>query len=134
MRNILQVFTDIAQKEGISITSLEKKIGASKGVLSRAISKGTDIQAKWLFALVDNYPQYSAEWILTGEGSMLQKDSADSILKETDPEVLREKLVYLQSQLDAFEKANNALVDANDSLKETKSILQKRLSELEGNK
>jgi FtsZ-binding cell division protein ZapB len=73
-------------------------------------------------------------WLLTGEGSMLQKDSADSILKETDPEVLREKLVNLQSQLDAFETANNALVDANDSLKETKSILQKRISELEGNK
>ncbi|SFN53986.1 hypothetical protein SAMN05660413_01540 [Salegentibacter flavus] len=132
MRNILQVFTDIAQKEGISITNLEKTIGASKGVLSRAINKGTDIQAKWLLALVDNYPQYSAEWILTGNGPMLQKDSANSINKETDPEVLREKLVNLQSQLDALEKANNALEDANDSLKETKFILQKRIAELEG--
>jgi FtsZ-binding cell division protein ZapB len=73
-------------------------------------------------------------WLLTGEGSMLQKDSTDSIINETDPEVLREKLVNLQSQLDAFETANNALVDANDSLKETKSILQRRITELEGNK
>lgn len=132
MRNILQVFTEIAQREGISITNLEKTIGASKGVLSRAISKGTDIQAKWLLALVDNYPQYSAEWILTGNGPMLQKDSANSINKETDPEVLRDKLVNLQNQLDALEKANNALEDANESLKETKSILQKRIAELEG--
>ena len=133
MRNILQVFTEIAQNEGISITNLEKTIGASKGVLSRAISKGTDIQTKWLLALVDNYPRYSAEWILTGNGPMLQKDSADSITKETDPEVLREKLVNLQNQIDALEKANNALEDANDSLKETKSILQKRIAELESN-
>jgi|25_taG_2_1085351.scaffolds.fasta_scaffold00162_2 exonuclease VII small subunit len=133
MRNILQVFTDIAQNEGITITNLEKKIGASKGVLSRAISKGTDIQAKWLIALVDNYPLYSAEWILTGTGPMLQRDSAESISKETDPDVLREKLVNLQNQLDALEKANNALEDANESLKETKLILQKRISELETN-
>lgn len=131
MRNILQVFTDVARNEGISITSLEKSIGASKGVLSRAISKGTDIQAKWLLALVDNYPRYSAEWILTGSGPMLQKDSADSISKETDPNVLREKLVNLQVQLDALERANSALEDANDSLKETKSVLHKRIAELE---
>tara|TARA_R100001369_G_scaffold69795_1_gene97452 strand:- start:298 stop:687 length:390 start_codon:yes stop_codon:yes gene_type:complete len=72
-------------------------------------------------------------WLLTGDGSMLQKDSANSINKETDPEVLREKLVNLQNQLDALEKANNALEDANESLKETKSILQKRIEELEGN-
>ncbi len=133
MRNILQVFTEIAQNEGISITNLEKTIGASKGVLSRAISKGTDIQTKWLLALVDNYPRYSAEWILTGNGPMLQKDSADSIIKETDPGVLREKLVNLQNQIDALEKANTALEDANDLLKETKSILQKRIAELESN-
>lgn len=132
MRNILQVFTEIAQREGISITNLEKTIGASKGVLSRAISKGTDIQAKWLLALVENYPLYSAEWILTGKGPMLQKESADAIINETDPKVLREKLINLQSQLDALEKANNALEDANDSLKETKSILHQRIKELEG--
>jgi len=72
-------------------------------------------------------------WLLTGDGSMLQKDSEDSIIKETDPEVLREKLVNLQYQIDALEKANNALEDANESLKETKSILQTRISELESN-
>ena len=72
-------------------------------------------------------------WLLTGDGPMLQRDSADSILKETDPEVLREKLVNLQRQLDAVEKANNALKDANDSLKETKLILQQRIAELEKN-
>lgn len=70
-------------------------------------------------------------WLLTGDGPMLQKDSADSIIKETDPKVLREKLVNLQSQIDALEKVNNALEDANESLKETKFILQKRIAELE---
>ena len=82
--------------------------------------------------LYSKCPELNPAWLLTGDGQMLQKDSANSIIKETDPEVLREKLVNLQKQLDALEKANNALEDANESLKETKSILQKRIAEIEG--
>lgn len=82
--------------------------------------------------LYSKCPDLNPAWLLTGDGPMLQKDSADSIIKETDPEVLREKLINLQNHLDALEKANNALEDANDSLKETKFILLKRIAELEG--
>ena len=72
MCKITSRFEEISKQEGITIGALEKKIGASKGVLSRAIAKGTDIQAKWIESVVENYPQYSAEWLLTGKGSMLQ--------------------------------------------------------------
>lgn len=72
MCKILSRFEEISRNEGITISALEKKIGASKGVLSRAIAKGTDIQAKWIEAAVENYPQYSAEWLLTGNGPMLK--------------------------------------------------------------
>lgn len=74
MGNILSRIQEISMKEGINITSMEKMIGASKGVLSRAIKQGTDIQAKWLSAIVENYPQYSASWLLTGEGKMLRTE------------------------------------------------------------
>ena len=47
MNTILQRIQQIAVNEGIKITAFEKSIGASKGVLSRAINNGTDIQAKW---------------------------------------------------------------------------------------
>ena len=42
--------------------------------LSRAIDKGTDIQAKWIVQIVENYPQFSADWLLTGVGSMLKSN------------------------------------------------------------
>lgn len=74
MGDILLRIQEIATNEGINITSLERIIGASKGVLSRAIKQGTDIQSKWLKAIVENYPLYSATWLLTGEGSMLRTD------------------------------------------------------------
>ena len=54
---------------------MEKSIGASKGVLSRAIANGTDIQSKWIQILVDNYPTYSTDWLLTGKGEMLKSDT-----------------------------------------------------------
>ena len=78
MGNILSRIQEIATNEGITIGALEKRIGASKGVLSRAINNGTDIQSKWIQVLVENYPLYSAEWLLTGKGCML-KDDGDNV-------------------------------------------------------
>lgn len=77
MRNILDAFVKIAENENISITALEAKIGASKGVLSRAINNKTDIQTKWVSRLVENYPQYSKDWLLTGKGAMLKASEFD---------------------------------------------------------
>lgn len=74
MRNILFQISEIAKNEGISISSLEREIGASKGVLSRAIANNTDIQAKWIQKIVENYPKYSIEWIITGHGDMLKSN------------------------------------------------------------
>lgn len=73
MNNILKAMEKIAVNEGITITKLEQKIGASKGVLSRAISNNSDIQSKWLLSLVDNYPQYRTDWIITGTEPMLKE-------------------------------------------------------------
>ena len=74
MGNILSRIQEIASNEGITIGAMERTIGASKGVLSRAINNGTDIQAKWLSIIVENYPRYSTGWLLTGAGSMWKDD------------------------------------------------------------
>ena len=72
MDTLLHRISEIAKTEGISIGALEKVIGASKGVLSRAIQNNTDIQAKWLSRIVENYPTYSADWLISGKGEMLK--------------------------------------------------------------
>ncbi|MDO4993936.1 MAG: S24 family peptidase [Bacteroidales bacterium] len=71
MTNILYRIEQIAKNEGLSITAFERSIGASKGVLSRAINNGTDIQSKWIQIIVENYPRYSTDWLLIGKGDML---------------------------------------------------------------
>lgn len=78
MCKIIPRIKQIALNEDITIGALERVIGASKGVLSRAIANGTDIQSKWLQAIVENYPQYSAQWLLTGDGEMLNTNRPSS--------------------------------------------------------
>jgi len=74
MDSVLKRIKEIAREEGLSVTALEATIGASKGVFSRALANGTDIQSKWLVNLAENYPHYSAEWLLKGEGEMKKAD------------------------------------------------------------
>jgi hypothetical protein len=84
MGNILSRIEQIAYNEGITIGALEKKIGASKGVLSRAIANGTDIQSKWIQIIVENYPHYSAEWLLAERGEMLKRGEAYFLFNQTN--------------------------------------------------
>lgn len=87
MESILDRISKISENECITITSLEKAIGASKGVLSRAIAKKTDILSKWTQAIVENYPQYSANWLLTGNGPMLRDENKITDLMSYDPSI-----------------------------------------------
>lgn len=81
MDTILSRIAKISECEGVSITAMEALIGASKGVLSRALSNNTDIQSKWVKSIVENYQQYNAEWLLTGNGTMLK--SAENAVKSS---------------------------------------------------
>lgn len=78
MAKIIERVAKIIEIEGISVNSMENLIGASKGVLGKAIAKNTDIQAKWISVIAEKFPQYSADWLLTGQGEMLR----DNISKE----------------------------------------------------
>lgn len=90
MSSIVSRIEQIARAEGLTITGLEAKIGASKGVLSRALNQGTDIQTKWLLAVVENYPLYSSEWILKGKGEMLVTTNSKTYQTEETPRTLNE--------------------------------------------
>ncbi|MGE8422671.1 MAG: hypothetical protein ACN6PI_07565, partial [Sphingobacterium siyangense] len=79
----------VADREGMSVSAFEATIGASKGVFTRALANGTDIQSKWLINLVEKYPQYSSEWLLKGEGEMLKPKL---VLKEEEETYLTPEL------------------------------------------
>ena len=82
MNDILYRIQQIINNEHITVGKMEQLIGASKGVLSKAFIKKTDIQTKWLQRIVENFPQYSGDWLLSGNGSML-KQTTDVQLSNT---------------------------------------------------
>ncbi|RQO31911.1 hypothetical protein DBR32_03650 [Taibaiella sp. KBW10] len=89
---------------------MEQLIGASKGVLSRALAKDTDIQSKWIIKIVENYPHYNAEWLLTGKGEML---------KELIPK--KANLIHLYKDLGHME-AGDQVAESNQALYQTEYI------------
>jgi phage repressor protein C with HTH and peptisase S24 domain len=60
------------------------RIGASNGMIGRAISKGTDITSEWLSKIIDNYPDVRAEWLLTGHGEIFQTKGTENV-REQNP-------------------------------------------------
>lgn len=77
MEKFFNNISQLIENEGIKVTSLESEIGASQGVLSRAIRKHSSISVEWVIKLLKKYPKYNANWLLTGKGNML-KDGADA--------------------------------------------------------
>ena len=71
MSEIVKRIEQFAKNQDITISEIKRKISASKGVLYKAVKNNTDISAKWIGALVENYPILSANYILTGKGDML---------------------------------------------------------------
>lgn len=59
---------------GLSISAFEQKIGASDGMIRRAVKNNTDIQSKWLLKMHDNFHDLNLEWLITGEGTMLKSE------------------------------------------------------------
>lgn len=72
MTNISDNIGIFIKKQGISVRALEQAIGCSNGVISRCISKGTDISSQWVSKIIEIYPQLNPTWLLLGEGNMLR--------------------------------------------------------------
>ncbi|TDO69876.1 hypothetical protein EV143_11351 [Flavobacterium chryseum] len=125
MNTILKNIKHIADNEGVSITKLEQIIGASKGVLSRAMANNSDIQAKWVLKVVENYPKYSCDWLLKSKGLMIKDESVENIqpqIKDQESELtyktlaesrketiesLQKIVFHLEKQITLYENQQN---------------------------
>ena len=121
MKNILLQISKIAENESISIGALERKIGASKGVLSRAIANHTDIQAKWLQSIVENYPIYSTDWLLTGEEPMFREEKKTEIIPENTISLVdKNSMGFILDRYEALAAENAILKQEVEQLKQSR--------------
>jgi len=109
----------IIENEGISTRAFEIKISASNGLIRKAIANNSDIQSKWILPIVDNFPQYSIEWLITGKGEMLKSEPYDdSNNHDTDNCVNNKKAYY---QIDDKEKQLIEILSSQQRVIETQS-------------
>lgn len=104
------------QNQEISVRAFEQSIGASDGMVRRAINNHTDIQSKWLSLIADNYPQLSLDWLLTGRGSMLK---SKGVALMGDKEAEKEKVLPVQKNLIPFYDDVSTIGGLNDRVANT---------------
>jgi len=93
-----------------SVRAFEINIGASDGLIRRAITNDTDIQSKWIGKICEKYPNISLEWLIMGEGEML-------LNKETrQPKTIQNNDDMLRSQQATIEKLSAHIEKLQDDL------------------
>lgn len=78
MSNIIERIALIIESKGLSVRAFELSIGASNGMIGRAISKKTDISAMWLSKIIETYPDVSSKYLLTGNGNIFNTKSIEN--------------------------------------------------------
>jgi hypothetical protein len=120
MSKILKNIKQLAVNESITISKLEQVIGASKGVLSRAIANNTDIQSKWITKIVENYPQYSCEWLIKSEGEMIRPISENLLTKENIPEIALNYKDLAESRKETIESMKKEILYLEEKVEDLK--------------
>ena len=82
---MIERLSQFIQNQGISVRSFEQSIGASDGMIRRAINNHTDIQSKWLLPIADNFPHLNIDWLITGRGAMLKEKEVTSQIPQPSP-------------------------------------------------
>lgn len=115
MSKILERVVELTKNEKLTISAFEKKIGASNGVISKALAKGSEIQLHWLERIAEQFPQYSCKWLLTGEGEMMAATGDENRAQSQDAkedrllDILQEQQKLASGQQDSIRTLSETL-------------------------
>lgn len=107
---------EVIAYSGLSDRAFALKCGIKQNTLSRQLGGVSEVSASTINAILDNYQEISAEWLLRGKGSMLlQKE-------ETEPGMDKLKsIVYtianLQDEINEKTVLTQRLLEENQKLK-----------------
>lgn len=114
---------EVIALSGLSDRAFAIKCGIKQNTLSRQLGGVSEVSASTINAILDNYEEISAEWLLRGKGSMLlQKE-------ETEPGMGKLKsIVYtianLQDEINEKTMLTQRLLEENQKLKGELAMLK----------
>ncbi|UMY66763.1 MULTISPECIES: helix-turn-helix transcriptional regulator [unclassified Flavobacterium] len=81
----------IIKDKNLSVSAFEKKIGMSNNSIQVALKRNANVKDETLNHILAAFPEISAEWLLTGKGTMIR--NAYPPAPETSPTVEEERYV-----------------------------------------
>lgn len=90
----------------LNIKEFETIIGISNGTLGKAIDRNGSINSTKLPIILEQFPELSADWLITGKGEMLRTTNGQEGKTENaeDAERLRETISQLKKELELKDK------------------------------
>ena len=95
---------EFIKNQGFTVSEFEKIIGASDGLLRRAVKNKTDINARWIVSISEKFPNLSLEWLIRSEGSMIRENVHVSNLGNSIINRAIEEGKSINKDLDALEQ------------------------------
>lgn len=132
-KSLKQRIIDLLLSQNVSVNLFAKSSGLKQTTLSDQINGESKISAITLTALLEYFPNLSAEWLLRGEGDMLKADTTPLPLAEVTQELSsnnEEELAKLREQLDQQKEFNALQKEYVADLKERIKEYQDRVAEL----
>lgn len=124
---------EILNDTGLSARQFELSIEKTSGYLNSLTKRGSSPSVDVVSKIVEVYPHYSAEWILSGRGEMYRRSGSENLDKKgasidcetTIDEILDSKI---ESRINDLEKSLIQIIinQINKEISETKASISNR--------
>lgn len=114
---------EVIAYSGLSDRAFALKCGIKQNTLSRQLGGVSEVSASTINAILDNYQEISAEWLLRGKGSMLlQKEETELGMDKLKSIVYT--IANLQDEINEKTMLTQRLLEENQKLKGELAMLK----------
>lgn len=114
---------EVIAYSGLSDRAFALKCGIKQNTLSRQLGGVSEVSASTINAILDNYQEISAEWLLRGKGSMLlQKEETELGMDKLKSIVYT--IANLQDEINEKTVLTQRLLEENQKLKGELAMLK----------
>jgi transcriptional regulator with XRE-family HTH domain len=130
MENTLHRIKKYLDFKGISVSSFEKKLGFSNGSFASQLKNGKTIGVDKLENILKYFTDLDANWLLTGNGSMIKKHKKDAL--NQDNIVINDVYSYrLESLTKEVGTVSNLLESKQETIELQKEVIKNLKDEIQ---
>ncbi|APD06889.1 hypothetical protein UJ101_01370 [Flavobacteriaceae bacterium UJ101] len=94
----------IINKNRLSISAFEKKVGLSNNTIQIALKRGSNLKDETLNSILNVFPDINPTWLLTGRGNMFLELDFTSEPDSNYPSLDEEKIQYVIDRFESCKK------------------------------